>query len=120
MPAVLCAIHPQEEMQEKTGKYGTFWSHRTDDPAFPSGWCNGRRPGGPYQAPVTRQSSNPAPTATKSSEVDWDAIAVGKVASNIVNALIAKGTSLNDIDARLDEIFKLAQKICRYKPDLPF
>lgn len=123
MPEVMCSIH-NEAMQEKQGKYGSFWSHRTDDQAFPNGWCNGRHKGGPYQAPVTHQTppqtQNPAPTATKPSEPDWDSIAVGKVASNIVNALVAKGTPLAEITTRLDEIFELAQKICRYKPDLPF
>lgn len=65
MPATMCAVHPQEEMTEKTGKHGNFWSHRTDDSRFPSGWCNGRVPGSPYQAPVTRQTQNPAPQPTQ-------------------------------------------------------
>lgn len=118
-PDVLCPIH-NEAMQEKQGKWGSFYSHRTDDRNYPNGWCNGKSVGGPYQAPVTRQTQNPASSESKSSEVDWDKIAVGKVASNIVNALVAKGTPLADIDSRLDEIFKLAQKICKYTPDLPF
>lgn len=123
MPTTLCAIH-QEEMQEKQGKFGSFWSHRTDDAQFPNGWCNGRYPGGPYKAPITHQTQNPAPTATKPSngdnEPDWDKIAVGKVASNIVTALVERGIALSDIEKQLDGIFDLSQKIVKYKPDLPF
>lgn len=127
MPETLCPIHNEAMQYHEKGKYGPFWSHRTDDRNYPSGWCNGKTPGGPYQAPVTRsvpsQMQYTPGTATESKnnqEPDWDKIAVGKVASNIVTALVERGIEMKDIKNQLEEVFDLAQAIVRYKPDVPF
>lgn len=34
-----CQIHPTEELIEREGKYGKFWSHKHD-----GAWCNGKPP----------------------------------------------------------------------------
>jgi len=43
MPENYCEIH-SEKMDKREGQYGVFFSHRTDDPKYPKGWCNGKEP----------------------------------------------------------------------------
>lgn len=38
-----CPIH-NELMTERDGKWGKFFSHKTTDPNFESGWCQGKEP----------------------------------------------------------------------------
>lgn len=38
-----CPVH-DEPMVEREGQYGSFWSHKTTDPKYPSGYCNGKPP----------------------------------------------------------------------------
>ena len=40
-----CPVHG-ENMFEKDGKFGPFFSHRTPDKTYASGWCNGKPPKG--------------------------------------------------------------------------
>lgn len=122
MPETLCPVH-NVPMTGKDGKYGFFYSHKLDDGT----WCNGKKQqfdGGQGftrpQQPQPRQTPNLGQGEAKRSEPDWDSIAIGKVASNIINALITRGEKLTEIEAQLDAIFNLAQKICKHKPDLPF
>lgn len=36
---MFCVIHPESEMEEKTGQYGTYFSHQIKD----VGYCNGKK-----------------------------------------------------------------------------
>lgn len=45
----ICQIH-NEAMEEKTGQYGKYWSHRTTDTNYPKGFCNGKVKQAPVQA----------------------------------------------------------------------
>lgn len=38
----ICPIH-NEQMFEREGKYGSFWSHKTEDSNY-NGWCSGKPP----------------------------------------------------------------------------
>lgn len=29
--------------EEKKSRYGSFWAHKTDDPKYPTGWCNEKK-----------------------------------------------------------------------------
>jgi len=35
-----CPDHTRELLRKRDGKYGEFWSHKTDDPELPKGYCN--------------------------------------------------------------------------------
>lgn len=117
---MICSIHGEEAKQfEKDGQ--KWWSHKTDDPNYPKGWCNLK----PVQARFSQgytQSSKAKTIAEYQNEEapDWDKIAIGKVASNIVVALITKGIAIADVKSRLGEIFDLAEAIVRYESNLPF
>lgn len=41
-----CVIHDEEMKQYSKGN-DTWWSHKTDDPKFPKGWCSGSEPRAP-------------------------------------------------------------------------
>lgn len=116
MPDTLCVIHsvPMRQFWKKDDpdhKGQSWFSHKLDD----GSWCNGT----PKPARSANGYTQPAPKAEP--QVDWDKIAVGKVASNLAVALIESGKTITEVQSHLEEIFKLANSIVEGKnSDLPF
>ncbi len=114
----LCPIHDTEMRQfwkkDDVNHTGQSWfSHKADDGT----WCNGKpKPGSsPSRAKTIAEYEQPT------EKVDWDKIAVGKVASNIATALIQAGKPLAEVQQHLDQIFKLAKDIVHPDDgDIPF
>lgn len=74
----VCPLHGVQ-MEEKTGQYGSFWSHRT-----PEGFCDGKKikpfknPTGAYYSPVatspaTREPIKDDSEKAKQAQAVWDA-----------------------------------------------
>lgn len=68
-------------------------------------------------SPVTAaQSSRPS----GSKDVDWDAIATGKIASNLITALVGAKKSLTISEDDIKEAFMVAEKIMSYSKPSDF
>src|SRR5689334_12042096 len=97
-----CPIHPNEEMTQKDGQYGPFWSHRLADGT----WCNGkpkRQAPGAYAAtaptpavhlpddepPFTDDEPQTEARFSRASEgPDWEHIGRVKALCGMVNAML--------------------------------
>ena len=58
---------------EKQGKHGPFFSHPTDDPKYPKGWCNEIKKKGEAPAPEPEPAEEPPQTIAGKDfiEKDW-------------------------------------------------
>lgn len=78
--SAICPLH-QEEMEEKDGQYGPYFSHRTDD-----GYCNGKR-----VKPYTNggyQPTRPAPGSSQGFSGRDEEQVRGQIRTWLVSSLI--------------------------------
>lgn len=97
----ICPIHPTEELIEREGQYGVFFSHKTDDPDYPKGYCNGKRVKTVMESPAYQNWKSTGESLThreavKEDKPDWDEIAKGKVRHGIAVAFIERGEELTE------------------------
>jgi hypothetical protein len=104
MPESICVIHsvPSKQTWRKDDpehKGSSWYSHKTDDPNYPSGWCNGKPSTAPAAVPARPQVQ---PTQVKEfngrSNEFWDKRGRQIAMCGLANAMLSSGVAIEAID----------------------
>ena len=106
-----CTIHNVDmKVFEKNGQ--TWNSHKTDDPAYSKGWCNGK----PVQARSDQGYTQPAPSKAKTiaeyngrPNTYWDKKSKLIALCGMTNAMLTKG--IHPADLNVDDLGRLLTRL---------